>query len=85
MADAFILEVQTRTKSGTNAAKAVRKEGLVPAVMYGHGEATQSLGVWQQVGRLYDPFRPSQRKAVELAAKPGAELQMGQRWRPGFE
>jgi large subunit ribosomal protein L25 len=45
MAETFVLEVQTRTKSGTNAAKQVRKQGLVPAVMYGHGEATQSLSV----------------------------------------
>ncbi|MSQ95345.1 MAG: 50S ribosomal protein L25 [Gemmataceae bacterium] len=45
MAEAFVLEVQERTKSGTNAAKQVRKQGLVPAVIYGHGEPTASLSV----------------------------------------
>jgi large subunit ribosomal protein L25 len=45
MADVFVLEVQERKKSGTNAAKQVRKQGLVPAVIYGHGEATASLSV----------------------------------------
>lgn len=45
MAEAFVLDVQERTKSGTNAAKQVRKQGLVPAVMYGHGEATKSVSV----------------------------------------
>jgi len=45
MAEAFVLEVQDRKKSGTNAAKQLRKQGLVPAVIYGHGEATASLAV----------------------------------------
>ena len=45
MAEAFVLEVEERTKSGTNAAKQVRKKGLVPAVMYGHGEETAVLSV----------------------------------------
>ena len=45
MAEAFVLEVQARPKSGTNAAKQLRKSGLVPAVIYGHKEATASLAV----------------------------------------
>jgi large subunit ribosomal protein L25 len=45
MAEAFILEVQDRKTSGSNAAKQMRKKGFVPAVMYGHGEATASLSV----------------------------------------
>ena len=45
MAEVFVLEVEDRTKSGTNAAKQLRKKGLVPAVMYGHGEATAVLSV----------------------------------------
>lgn len=45
MAQVFVLEVQERTKSGTNAAKQIRKQGLVPAVMYGHGEETAVLSV----------------------------------------
>jgi large subunit ribosomal protein L25 len=45
MAEAFVLDVQDRKKSGTNAAKQLRKQGLVPAVIYGRGEATASLAV----------------------------------------
>ncbi len=45
MAEAFVLEVQERTSRGTNAAKQLRKKGLVPAVIYGHGEGTASLSV----------------------------------------
>lgn len=45
MAETFVLEVQSRTTSGSNAAKQLRKKGLVPAVIYGHGEKTDSLSV----------------------------------------
>src|SRR5258708_2842403 len=45
MAVAFVLDVQERKNHGTNAAKQLRKKGLVPAVIYGHGEATASLSV----------------------------------------
>ena len=43
MADAFVLEVQERPGSGTNAARQLRKKGLVPAVIYGRKEATASM------------------------------------------
>lgn len=55
MAETFVLDVQKRTKSGTNAAKQLRKTGLVPAVMYGHGEATAVLSVPGDV--LYKAIR----------------------------
>jgi large subunit ribosomal protein L25 len=45
MAEAFVLDVQDRKSLGTNAAKQLRKQGLVPAVIYGHGEETASLSV----------------------------------------
>jgi large subunit ribosomal protein L25 len=45
MAEAFVLEVQERKPRGSNAAKQIRKKGLVPAVIYGHGERTDSLSV----------------------------------------
>ena len=45
MAETFVLDVQERPKSGTNATKQLRKKGLVPAVIYGHKEATASLAV----------------------------------------
>jgi large subunit ribosomal protein L25 len=45
MAEVFVLTVQERKSHGSNAAKQLRKQGLVPAVIYGHGEATASLSV----------------------------------------
>jgi large subunit ribosomal protein L25 len=45
MAEAFVLEVQERPQAGTNAAKQIRKKGLVPAVIYGQKEATAALAV----------------------------------------
>jgi len=45
MAEVFVLDVEPRTKVGTNAAKQVRRKGLIPAVMYGHGEETTSMSV----------------------------------------
>jgi large subunit ribosomal protein L25 len=45
VAEVFVLEVQAREKAGTNAAKQIRKQGLVPAVIYGHKEATTALSV----------------------------------------
>jgi large subunit ribosomal protein L25 len=45
MAEVFALTVQERKTHGSNAAKQLRKQGLIPAVIYGHGEATASLSV----------------------------------------
>jgi large subunit ribosomal protein L25 len=45
MAEAFVLEVEERKEAGTNAAKQLRKKGLVPAVIYGRKEATAALAV----------------------------------------
>lgn len=45
MAEIFVLQVQERTGAGSNAARQVRKQGLVPAVIYGRGEATAALAV----------------------------------------
>jgi large subunit ribosomal protein L25 len=42
---AEVLKATTRTESGTRSARAMRKEGLVPAVLYGHGEGTVSLAL----------------------------------------
>ena len=39
------LKATTRTEGGTRKARALRKEGLLPAVLYGHGEATVSLAL----------------------------------------
>ena len=40
---AEVLKAAERTESGTRKARALRKEGLLPAVLYGHGEGTVSL------------------------------------------
>jgi len=38
-----VLKATKRTESGTRSARALRREGLLPAVLYGHGEETVSL------------------------------------------
>src|SRR5438132_9308351 len=43
MADAVVLSTQQRTGHGTRQARRLRQKGQVPAVLYGHGEATLSL------------------------------------------
>lgn len=43
MADAVVLEVQPRKSRGTREAKQLRRKGLIPAVLYGHKEATVSM------------------------------------------
>ena len=40
---AEVLKATKRTEGGTRKARALRKEGLLPAVLYGHGEGTVSL------------------------------------------
>lgn len=55
MAEAFVLEVQERKDAGSNAARQIRKKGLVPAVIYGRKEATATLAVPGEV--LYKAIR----------------------------
>jgi large subunit ribosomal protein L25 len=45
MADAVILTCQTRQEFGTHNARRQRKQGAVPAVLYGHKEATVPLAL----------------------------------------
>ena len=45
MADSLTLDAQKREGSGTRAAERLRKQGRIPAVVYGHKEATVSLSV----------------------------------------
>jgi large subunit ribosomal protein L25 len=42
---AEVLQVEARDTRGTSNAKRMRKEGKVPAILYGHGEKTISLTV----------------------------------------
>jgi large subunit ribosomal protein L25 len=45
MAEAVVLEAKTRDGNGSQAAKRLRKQGLIPAVVYGHKEATVSVAL----------------------------------------
>src|SRR5262245_1338249 len=45
MAESEILAAQPRKTSGTHEARRMRKQGLIPAVVYGHKEETLSLTV----------------------------------------
>ncbi|HJT79293.1 MAG TPA: 50S ribosomal protein L25 [Gemmataceae bacterium] len=45
MADAVQLVTQPREQVGSQAARRLRRKGLVPAVVYGHGEATVSIAL----------------------------------------
>jgi large subunit ribosomal protein L25 len=42
---AEVLKATARTESGTRKTRAMRKEGFIPAVLYGHGEGTVSLAL----------------------------------------
>src|SRR5687768_16182974 len=43
MAEAVSLTTQPRAERGTQAARRLRRKGLVPAVLYGHKEATVAI------------------------------------------
>jgi len=45
MAETMVLEAQPRTTRGSHHAEKLRKRGQVPAVLYGHKEATLSLAL----------------------------------------
>ena len=45
MAETVELDAKERASHGTRHARKLRKQGLVPAVVYGHGEATASLTI----------------------------------------
>ena len=45
MAQAVTLGAERRSKSGKSAARALRREGKVPAVLYGHGRDSESLAL----------------------------------------
>jgi large subunit ribosomal protein L25 len=45
MAESVTLAAQSRSTSGTHEARRMRKKGLIPAVVYGHKEATLAVTV----------------------------------------
>ena len=49
------LNAQSRSKSGKGAARSLRREGKVPAVLYGHGIESRALAVESRaLGRLLE-------------------------------
>jgi|SRR5690606_7870893 len=53
--DAVTLDAATRSNIGKGAARALRRDGKIPAVIYGHGRDPQALELDQRaVGRLLD-------------------------------
>ena len=47
MAEAFVLDATKRTDSGRSAARQLRRDGSVPAVIYGHGRDPEPLAIKQ--------------------------------------
>src|SRR5262245_34777759 len=45
MADSVVLETKPRTERGTRNARRLRKKGVIPAVVYGHKEATLAIAL----------------------------------------
>jgi large subunit ribosomal protein L25 len=45
MAETLVLSTQPRAEQGTRAARKMRKSGRIPAVLYGHKEATVSVSL----------------------------------------
>ena len=45
MSDTYKLEAQPRETIGTPAARRLRREGLIPAVLYGHQQETKALAI----------------------------------------
>ncbi|MEM9827686.1 MAG: 50S ribosomal protein L25 [Planctomycetota bacterium] len=48
MSETENLTVQERTDTGTTASRRLRKSGMIPAVLYGHGEANRHLAIPQR-------------------------------------
>jgi len=70
MAEALILDTKERPGRGKRLAKSLRKEGRVPAVLYGHKEATLSVSLSK------DELEKAIRHGVRvLDLKSGADLQ----------
>lgn len=54
------ISVELRGKSGSAGSRQLRKEGQVPAVIYGHGEPTRSIKVpYKAIDKVIDEFGSS--------------------------
>jgi large subunit ribosomal protein L25 len=70
MAESLTLETQPREGRGTQAARRLRRQGLVPAVIYGHKEATVPIALNGE--ELHDAIRHGAR-VVDLKSASGTE------------
>lgn len=59
MAETVVLEALERKSRGTHGAKRLRKDGLIPGVVYGHKEATESVAL--SADALYKAVRAGAR------------------------
>jgi large subunit ribosomal protein L25 len=70
MAESLVLETQPRQGSGTQAARRLRRQGLVPAVIYGHKQETVPVALDAEA--LGDAIRHGAR-VVDLRGQAGTE------------
>jgi large subunit ribosomal protein L25 len=70
MAESLVLETQPRDGRGTQAARRLRRQGLVPAVIYGHKEETVPIALNGE--ELHDAIRHGAR-VVDLKSASGTE------------
>ena len=55
MSDTVVLQCETRERTGKGGARALRREGWIPAIMYGGGEEPMKLALFQrQIKRELD-------------------------------
>lgn len=68
------LNAQSRSKSGKGAARSLRREGKVPAVLYGHGIESRALAVESRaLGRLLEVIG-GEATLVDVAIDGGAPI-----------
>lgn len=60
MSEKHILNVKSREGSGNGPARRCRRSGMIPAVIYGHGEAGKSISICAR------EFRPLAHKSIHL-------------------
>jgi large subunit ribosomal protein L25 len=66
----FTLKVTTREKSGSRATERSRKQGLIPAVMYGHGLEAETFCVqYMDFSKMYD--KAGESSIISLAPEKG--------------
>jgi large subunit ribosomal protein L25 len=70
MAESLVLETQPRQGSGTQAARRLRRQGLVPAVIYGHKKETVPIALNGE--ELHNAIRHGAR-VVDLKSGGGTE------------